>query len=386
MEKIYDVIVVGGGPAGLNTARILGREGIEVLLLEEKENVGKNVLCTGIVGKELFERFGISKDSVLRDIKSVRLVSPFGTTILYTHPSTFAYVIDREKFNAFLFNDALSKGVETKLSHRVVDVDVKKGGVDVIAFDFKNCELKRFKGQMLVLATGVKIELAKKLGLGYPVSFLKSAQKIMELKEEYVTIIIGNSISKSGFAWIVPEKVNLARVGLMTEGDPKKGFENLSKKYFQDENLEGIKFKPIAQGLVSKTYGERVISVGECAGQVKTTTGGGIYFGLLCSEIAVEEILKTFKRGNLSSEKLSSYDKRWRNIIGKEIKIGYLLRRLCGKLSDEQIEKSFTLAQSDGLLNYIGRKARFDLHALTLLKLIRRKEIREIFGELLSSL
>lgn len=384
IQKIYDVIIVGGGPSGLNTSRILAEKGLEVLLLEEKDKIGKDIVCTGIVGREIFERFNILKDSVLREIRSVRLVSPLETSILYSHPFSFAYVIDREKFDSALSHYALSKGVKIELAYRVIDIDISHSFVNVSALNLIDFEVKKFKGKMLIIATGFKTALAKKAGLGYPLNFLKSAQKIIEWNnDDVITIITGSLISKRGFGWIVPENEGFARIGVITEGDPKTGFESLSKKLLFTENQEGVRFKPIAQGFVSKTFGERVISVGECAGQVKTTTGGGIFFGLLCSEIAGEAVLKAFKKGDFSSERLSWYEKMWKKKISKEIKIGYFLRRLWGSLMDEQIEKLFVLAQSDGFIEEIGKKVRFDWHAFTLLKLMRKKEIREIFGNLI---
>lgn len=385
-EKVYDVIIVGGGPSGLNTGRILADKGLEVLLLEEKEEVGKDILCAGIVGREIFEKFDISKDSILREVRTVKVISPTGREILYTHPFPFAYVIDREKFDKALFQDALLKGVNVELSHRVVNIDVSKE-VNVEALNLRDFLLERFRGKILILAIGVKIGLLRKLGLGYPPDFLKSAQKVMKWRDgEFVTILTGSAFSKGGFGWIVPENDSFARVGLITEGDPKVEFENIAKKYFYFENRNGVKFKPIAQGLVSKTFGERVLSVGECAGQVKTTTGGGVYFALLCSEIAGEVVLKAFKKGDFSSEGLSEYERRWKKKIGKEIKIGYFIRKLCGRLEDERIDKLFVLANSDGFIDSIGRKARFDWHALTLLKLLGKKEIREVFGNLIENL
>lgn len=381
-EKVYDVIIVGRGPAGLNTGRILADKGLKVLLLEEKEAVGKDILCTRIVGRETFERFDLSKDSILRELRTVRVVSPFGEEVFYSHPYPFAYVIDRERFDIALFQDALLKGVNIELSHRVVDIDVSKE-VNVIALNLKDFLLERFRGKMLILATGVNIGLLRKLGFGYPHDFLKSAHKVMEWRnEDFVTILTDSAVSKGGFRWIVPEKNGLARIGLVTEENPKKGFENIVRRFSFKEEIEGVRFKPIAQGLISKTFGERVLSVGECAGQVKTTTGGGIYFALLCSEIAGEVVLKAFKKGDFSSEGLSEYERKWKKKIGKEIKIGYFIRKLCAHLEDERIDKLFVLAKSDGFIDYIGRKARFDWHALTPLKLLGKKEMREVFGNL----
>lgn len=74
-----------------------------------------------------------------------------------------------------------------------------------------------------------------------------------------MTILKGSEISKGGFGWIEPENGSSARVGLITETNPRRGFEKIVKNYFPSEAINGVRFKPIFQGLVSKTFGERVL-------------------------------------------------------------------------------------------------------------------------------
>lgn len=123
---MYDVIIVGGGPSGLNAARRLAEEGLEVVVLERKREIGKPVICTGIVGQKTFREFGLSRDSILREIKKINLISPYGSSLNYDHPQAFAYVIDREKFDKLLGDEAEANGVEIKLRTEVVDISANK--------------------------------------------------------------------------------------------------------------------------------------------------------------------------------------------------------------------------------------------------------------------
>jgi len=143
-------------------------------------------------------------------------------------------------------------------------------------------------------------------------------------------------------------------------------------------DITSIGYRPIAQGLVSGTYGDSVISVGEAAGQVKTTTGGGVYYGLLCSEIAAHVILEAFRQNSFSAHTLSSYEELWQMKIGNEIRIGYYVRKIYSRLTDRQIEQLFGIVKSNGILGFVGKRMKFDWHSNLLLSLIQMTPIRKI--------
>src|SRR5512137_1747653 len=108
--KTADVIVVGAGPSGLRTAAGLAGAGLDVRILEKKPRAGTGVVCTGIVGREVFDDFGIDRGSVVEELRRVRLVSPFATELVYEHPRPFACVVDRERFDGVLAGAAAAAG------------------------------------------------------------------------------------------------------------------------------------------------------------------------------------------------------------------------------------------------------------------------------------
>jgi len=370
--KIYDVIIVGAGPAGLYAAGMLVQKGLETLVLEAKDEVGKNVICTGIIGKESFEKFGFLNEQVLRSIQNVRIDSPFGTSLFYKHPLPFAFVVERQRFDKYLMESALKLGAQIVLQCKATDIKVDRTGVEVGCAGCGGDPIT-YRGKTLVLATGIDYELNKKLGLGYPVRFIKAAQSYSRFeKNNDVTLIIGNKFAKGGFGWIVPVGDGMARVGLISKSNLKTGFKNIMERYFPEEKDISMQIKPIAQGIVSKTFGNRVLAVGEAAGQVKTTTGGGIYFGLLCAEIAVDVIKDAFQDDDFSEKRLSTYQKRWKSRIGNEIRLGAVSRNMCGSLNDMQIEKVFDIIQTNGFFEYIANNADFDRHGSFLLSFLKK--------------
>ena len=91
----------------------------------------------------------------------------------------------------------------------------------------------------------------------------------------------------------------------------------------------------LALRLLRKTCGERILVVGDAAGQVKPTSGGGIYYGMLCADIAANTLNTALHRDDLSVKNLSRYDREWRRKLGREIMIGYWARKLFERLSDQ---------------------------------------------------
>jgi geranylgeranyl reductase family protein len=382
MANLNDVIVIGGGPSGLRSARHLAENGLEVLVLEKKREIGEDILCTGIVGTELFERFDIPTDSLLNRMKKAKLVSPFGTSIEYEHPESFACVVDRKKFDQNLAADAFRAGATIKKSIKVTDVNVAPKEVKVTALSDSGSRVQ-YRGKVLVLATGVNYGLSKKLGLDFPREFLSGAQ--IELKTNRIPlpmIIVGRKISPGAFAWAVPSAGNKVRIGLITRHHPKQYLKKLIFDFFPhliEEFDEGsIGQKLIAQGVLKKTHSDRVLAVGEAAAQVKTTTGGGLFYGILCSQIAAEVILKLFEKNSLKSSDLAVYDKLWRRVIEKEIRIGLFTRKICAGLNDNQIESLFQIARTDGILPLIKKKGNFDWHSSLIFALAKRVPVRSI--------
>lgn len=375
---MYDVVVVGGGPSGLNAASRLAEKGLDVLVLERKNEIGKHIICTGIVGQEAFEEFDILPDSILREINKIKLISPMGKSIIYEHPLPFAYVVDRKIFDDNLSHEARSKGAKIKLAVEVLDISVNKDKIEV-STSYKGSNQKKYSAQMAIIATGINYRFHKKLGLGYPSDFLNGVQAELSIDDVDCThLFVGNTIAPGAFAWLVPIGNKTVRLGLMTERDPRKCFRRLIDKIkgfseiIENKDENKVQVKAIAQGLVSKTYGDRVVAIGEAAGQVKTSTGGGIYFGLICSDIASKVIIRKFKKGDFSTRALAEYERLWKSAIKKEILTGYYARKICGKLSDDQIEKVFKIARNDGIIPLIRERGNFDWHSDLIMTMIKR--------------
>ena len=118
--------------------------------------------------------------------------------------------------------------------------------------------------------------------------------------------------------------------------------------------------KPIAYGPAAKSVYGRILTVGEASGQVKTTTGGGIFYGLLCSEIAVDKLAKNLKNNG----SLNDYELTWRSTLISELDIGIRMREIATQLSDQKIEDLFTFVKKHRFwVEMLVPRIHFDFHS-----------------------
>jgi geranylgeranyl reductase family protein len=382
--KKADVIVVGAGPSGLRTAARLAGAGLDVRVLERKPSVGAGVVCTGIVGLEAFDALGLDRDAVVGEMQTVRLVSPFATELVYTHPRPFARVVDRERFDGRLAGAAAAAGATIACGARVDDVSVGPDGVEAVVRDGEG-RAERLRAGLAVLATGVDGALQRKLGLSAPREFLMGAQAEGACPGDGVTsLFFGRDVAPGAFAWSVPAGPGRVRVGLLTSQDARVrlgGFLERGPGLDGLRDLGPVRTRPVAQGLLDRTFGERVLAVGEAAGQTKTTTGGGLSYGLLCADLAAEAVVDAFDRSSFGPDALAGYERRWKELLRKEILVGRRARKLCARLSDRRVESLFQLARTDGIVPIIRDKADFDRHSGLLLALLERLSFLKDFRD-----
>jgi digeranylgeranylglycerophospholipid reductase len=129
----------------------------------------------------------------------------------------------------------------------------------------------------------------------------------------------------------------------------------------------GIPLKPLP-----RTYGKRVIAVGDAAGQVKPTTCGGIYYGLICADLAVTMLGEAIVSEDFSARALSQYEKKWRQKLSRELEVDYYARKFFERLSDERINHLFDVIADHGIVDSLmsSEDLSFDWHSTVILRLM----------------
>ncbi len=143
------------------------------------------------------------------------------------------------------------------------------------------------------------------------------------------------------------------------------------------------RLKILPLGPVSRTYASRLLAVGDAAGLVKPTTGGGIYYSLVSGQIAAETLDEALRADDLRDARLRRYELEWRDRLGAEIRIGLAFRTLAARMNDRAIDAVIELARIDGLVPMLRQTADFNWHRQSALALLKHAQFRKI---LLSSL
>ena len=226
-----------------------------------------------------------------------------------------------------------------------------------------------------------------------PRAFVQSAQLERPFAgPDQVEVHLGREVAPRGFAWVVPFQragLRYQRLGLMADaraGSLFRSFATQLRGRFgigDDTPWPEPRLKILPLGPVSRTYGTRLLAVGDAAGLVKPTTGGGIYYSLISGQFAAETLDAALRDDDLRESRLRQYETRWRDRLGAEIRIGLAFRMLAARLNDRGIDSLVELARIDGIVPMLRQTADFNWHRQSALALLRHSQFRRI---LLSSL
>lgn len=382
-SSLRDVVIVGAGPAGLITARNLSAAGHDVVVLEEHAEIGVPVHCTGLLGTDAFDELDLPRGAILATPQSARFVSSDGNSVVIDSERVRASIVDRGTFDQMLAERARDAGAEVRTNARVRSVDVTDGRV-VVHGDTARASVQ---ARACVVACGANYRLNRALGLGVPRTFVQSAQfEAPFAGPDQIEVHVGRETAPGGFGWVVPflrANQSFNRVGMLCENGAAPRFgtftEAIGARYIAETKgwpEPRLKILPLAP--IPKTYGDRVLAVGDAAGLVKPTTGGGIYYGLVSGAIAAEVLDGALRDNRLDEAALQTYQRAWRARLGAEIRTGLAFRSMMARLNDRAIDSLVELARIDGIIPLLKQTADFNWHRRSALTLLRHAPFRKV--------
>ncbi|AKB85651.1 NAD(P)/FAD-dependent oxidoreductase [Methanococcoides methylutens] len=388
---IYDVVVVGAGPTGSTAARYAASFGAKVLMIEEHASIGTPVECTGLLSTRAVAECDIAPDDdfVLNSVRGAFVHSPNGTCLPIDGRKTKAYVVSRKIFDRRLVSMAVEEGAELLLKGRVTHLQ-EKNGIQVLSVMHMGKPVT-IRARVVIGADGVKSTVARFAGLGKVKRILSGVQIEAPYRSEnddFVELFVG-SRAPGFFAWTVPVSEKVSRIGLAVEQGNEQNAINYLREIISSEphvcdrhsqSMLDLVVGGIPIGPLERTYTDGVLIAGDAAGQVKPTSGGGIYTGAACAKIAGEVAAKAALDGDVSAQRLSLYEKRWKGELGRELGIGMKIHDFVGGLSDDELDEMITAMNNPAILDMITKYGDMDHPSILIKKLLNPMNSRHLIG------
>lgn len=346
---LTEATVIGAGPAGLMAAEVISKHGYSVEVFEEHDRVGYPAHCAGMVSVEGLEKIGVEPRPEFHQntIYGGKVFSSDGSCITIRDQRPRAYIIDRARFDMHLAEKAIDSGVKINTGTHVEKILLQQGRATGLELEGSMVD-----SRLIVDAEGAGGRLLARSGMETGQEGVINGFNV-ELEAEgvetdMVEVWFNQEVSKDFFAWVIPIDENRVRCGLGTsKQDGINALRSFIKKRFNKEAPATINAGQICiGGPVKKTTYPSMILVGDVAGQVKPTTGGGIVMSCLCAKLAGEICAKSLAGDEVS---LGDYERLWRGKYGSELRTMLYLRRLFNGLSDAQINRIFHVFIDEGL-------------------------------------
>ncbi len=371
-------MVVGAGPMGSYLAGEAAAEGFKVALVEEHPEVGKPAHCTGIIGESVLKSFEIPADCLVNTLGKFTVYCPDGRTLPFPGHLKI-HIVDRVRLDRVFSARAVSAGARLYLGTQVQSAS--QDGKKVVLAAEKGARKLGIEGRICVMATGAMSNLPFESGISRPPHLYKSAQMEAEVQDlEGAEIYTGEKIAPGSFAYAVPIGGNSAKIGLIVKKGGRAFLENLCQSDYLKGRVTRVlntpKYRRIPMGAPKKTVAGRVVALGDAACQLKTTSGGGIYYGLLCARILMNVLRESRKARDFDLVRLQRYDGLWKAEIGGEIEAGILIRSFFEQVGDRDLNRLMNFLRSPGAQEIIDRQSRYDRHRDLLIALFGFPQMR----------
>jgi digeranylgeranylglycerophospholipid reductase len=377
MKNDYDAIVIGGGPSGSSFARVAATNGMNVLVIDKRKEIGVPVRCgEGLGAREVVEQgLEVPKRAISTDIYGARVIAPNGKDIRWKEEGvTTGWVLERKIFDKWLCELAIEKGAEVRTYVRALDLVKENGKIVGVKIAQWGKDEHEIRAPLVVSAEGMEAHIAKKAGFDtthrlYDVDTCYQYEMKSYDHENLIELYFGNKIAPRGYVWIFPKSDKRANVGIgiggnLTNGD-KNGIPGADPKKLLDDfianhpQLKDASTLDDFGGVISvgaplnEFVKDNFMVIGTAAKQVDPIHGGGIALAMECGVLAAEVALKAKSKGYTQTA-LMEYEKTWKESAGKKVAKRLLLRKVVEQLSDDDLNYIFNSITQQDLNNVMA--------------------------------
>jgi geranylgeranyl reductase family protein len=379
--KKYDVIIAGAGPIGGHVSKKIAEKNYSVAIIEKNNEIGKYLNCAGLVTQRVFEITKTSSKTIQNKISGANIHSPSNDILKIGGNRIHALVIDRTNFDKEIIKQAEKSKVDVFLENRLDFAKLSNAKIQI-----KTSQKEELECKILIGADGPFSKTRDLFNLPRPKEFLKgigAELSNVSIDPNFVEIFVGKNVAPGFFAWIIPTNKSgtEARIGLCTDKNAlhppifylKEFLRNKhTQPFLKDAKITRRIGGVIPLGALKKTFTDNVLLVGDAAAQVKPTSGGGLYPGLLSANHCANVVVDSLEKNDFSSNFLKKYHKLWNKDIGKELNRGMTFRTVFKKLSDEEFDKYISRFKNQNIAEIINKYGDIDYPSKLATPLIKK--------------
>ena len=328
---MYDVIIVGAGPAGSACARACAQQGLKTLLLD-KDLLPRSKPCGGAVSGYALSLldFPLPEDLIENECFGAR-VHYDGRIIEAQRQYRIAVIVSRDRFDAFLANKAVECNAQFLPGERVVGVHEARDGVTV------DSEKTSYQTRFLVGADGVHSGVARAIRqpLGKSgtvlalVSHILLDSETMDKRRDR-TIDMHFGIAPQGYGWLFPHRgyLSLGIMGLASAiEEPKKVLSGFARALGME--LAAVQGHSIPLGGLRRNVASgRILLVGDAAGFADPFQGEGISHAIRSGKLAAQAIIESIKENRGPASAAARYSRESDQFIRKNLAVALRMARL----------------------------------------------------------
>lgn len=364
------VIVVGAGIAGMSFASQLCRHGIPCEIYDSRENASENAeRASGILSKKGLEKSGIKYKESIENNLIGGVVHAGGREIMLKKNHTVAYIIDRKKLAQSMYNELKAGNcAKFKFMKRISRAEL--------------LELSNDNNNIIIGADGAVSTVASTFGFPkiekYVLTYKAVYSKAKIKNAHYVHLFFDNNVTPGFFGWAAPHSRSSIEIGVGIESSEKINSRQAFKKFVETqiikEMLNGTKLEYEHASIIpisirKRTCNRNVLLIGDAAGQVKATTGGGIIFGSLCAKTAADIVYKNIT----CNMPLQEYEKHWRRRYANDLKVHEIVHNFYSVLTSKQFRFLIWVANGIGVDSLLSKYGDMDSWLSTINNILLRK-------------